>query len=79
MNTNFFYGLDSRAIEIIYKGAVLPTVGYAVPVWVEATLSKIIITKLGLQKLKPNLTQLISSVHNVGSSAGRGCRKKISI
>jgi hypothetical protein len=40
------YGLDSRAIEAIYKGAILPTIGYAVPVWVEATDRKFAIKPL---------------------------------
>ncbi len=43
-NTN--YGLDSRAIEAIYKGAILPTIGYAVPVWVEAIDRKFAIKPL---------------------------------
>ncbi len=29
------YGLDSRALHTIYTGAILPTIGYGISVWVE--------------------------------------------
>lgn len=40
------YGIDSKAMNTIYKGAVLPAICYAVPVWVEAIKRKSKMKKL---------------------------------
>jgi hypothetical protein len=46
------YGLGSRSIEVIYKGAILPTIGYAVSTWVDAVDRKFVLKPLeSLQRL----------------------------
>ncbi len=40
------YGLDSKAIEVIYKGAVLPMISYGCSVWAEAINRKFFINPL---------------------------------
>jgi hypothetical protein len=40
------YGIGSKALEVIFKGAVLPTIGYAISVWIEAIDRKFVIKPL---------------------------------
>lgn len=40
------FGIDSKALEMIYKGAVLPAIGYGIPVWVNAINKKFVIKPL---------------------------------
>ena len=46
------YGLDSRALEVIFKGAILPMTGYAIPVWYKALDKRYLLNPLeNLQRL----------------------------
>lgn len=52
------FGLNSGAMEVIYKGAVLPMVGYAISVWSEAIDQKLVTDTLNALQRRYAIRQI---------------------
>jgi hypothetical protein len=48
------YGLNNRALEVIYKGAIIPIISYAIPVWLPE------LKRLDIIKPLENIQRLIA-------------------
>lgn len=60
------WGLGSGAMKIIYKGAILPTLAYAVPVWIHALKRKYNCTKI--QRIQRLVNIKIAKAYRTTSS-----------
>jgi hypothetical protein len=62
------FGLNDKALEVIYKGAILPIIGYAVSVWAEALNRKFVVQPL--QSLQRRFAiRIIKSYRTVSTDA----------